>query len=87
MIPSIHQSPFLRAVYVAYVAMFFIYLAAPLAVVAVFAFNDSMFPSLPWNGFTLDWFFNTTEPRLGLFHETPIMKSIGVSLLVAFCLG
>lgn len=84
MIPSIHQNPFLRAVYVAYVAMFFIYLAAPLAVVALFAFNDSMFPSLPWNGFTLDWFFNTTEPRLGLFHETPIMKSIGVSLLVAF---
>lgn len=84
MIPSIHQNPFLRGVYVAYVVMFFIYLAAPLMVVAAFAFNDSLFPSLPWNGFTLDWFFNPTEPRLGLLHETPIIKSIGVSVLVAF---
>ncbi|PLX34715.1 MAG: ABC transporter permease [Hyphomicrobiales bacterium] len=84
MIPSIHQNPLLRGIYIAYVALFFIYLAAPLLVVAAFAFNDSLFPSLPWNGFTLDWFFNPTEPRLGLFHETPILKSIGISLLVAF---
>lgn len=83
MIPSIPQSRSLRYAYVAYVTVFFVYLAAPLAIAAAFAFNDSMFPSLPWNGFTLDWFFNDTEPRLGLFHEKRILESIWVSVLVA----
>ncbi|HFQ16116.1 MAG TPA: ABC transporter permease, partial [Rhodobacteraceae bacterium] len=41
MIPSIRQNPLLRGIYIAYVALFFIYLSAPLIVVAVFAFNDS----------------------------------------------
>lgn len=84
MIPSIRRNSFVKGVYAAYVILFFIYLGAPLVVVAVFAFNDSMFPSLPWNGFTWDWFFNPTEPRLGVFHERAIIKSIGVSVFVAF---
>ena len=67
MIPSIPQPKSFRVLYGAYIALFFVYLVLPLAVVAVFAFNDSMFPTLPWGGFTLDWFFNDTEPRLGLF--------------------
>ena len=84
MIPSIRRGPFLKGAYAAYVVSFFIYLAAPLVVVAVFAFNDSMFPSLPWNGFTWDWFVNPTEPRLGLFHDRTILSSIGTSVFVAF---
>ena len=59
--------------------MFFVYLILPLVVVAVFAFNDSMFPSLPWGGITFDWFFNGDEPRLGLFHDNRILRSIGVT--------
>jgi len=54
-------------------------------VVSAFAFNDSMFPSLPWNGFTLDWFLNETEPRKGLLFDTSILESIGVSIFVATC--
>ncbi len=84
MIPSIPQNPLLRNAYRLYVALFFIYLAAPLVVVSVFAFNDSLFPSPPWNGFTWDWFFNPTEPRLGLFHDDSLLDAIGVSLFVAF---
>ena len=52
-----------------YVAAFFLFLAAPLVAAGTFAFNDSLFPALPWQGFTLDWFFNDTEPKLGMFHD------------------
>lgn len=83
MIPSIPQPRALKLTYAAYVAIFFVYLAAPLIVVGTFAFNDSLFPSLPWNGFTLDWFFGDVPPRTGLFQDGPIIDSIGISLLVA----
>lgn len=83
MIPSIPQPKGFRAAYGAYVALFFVYLISPLVVVAVFAFNDSMFPSLPWGGFTLDWFFNETEPRLGLFHDGRLLDSIWTSFYIA----
>tara|TARA_R110001592_G_scaffold282284_2_gene549995 strand:- start:969 stop:1757 length:789 start_codon:yes stop_codon:yes gene_type:complete len=56
---------------------------APLIVVAVFAFNDSMFPSLPWHGFTWDWFISDVEPKLGLFNDHQLYKSIGTSFVVA----
>ena len=84
MIPSIRRPRPYRLAYGGYVALFYLFLAAPLAVVAVFAFNDSLFPSLPWNGFTLDWFLGEREPRLGLFHDRALLESIGVSTFVAF---
>ncbi len=84
MIPSIPQPRAFRVTYAVYVAVFFVYLMAPLAVVAAFAFNDSMFPSLPWNGFTVDWFLNDEEPRLGLFHDRALIESVGISAFVAF---
>ena len=53
------QSPrHLLWIYRAYVVIFFLYLVAPLIAAGAFAFNDSLFPSLPWQGFTLDWFFS-----------------------------
>jgi spermidine/putrescine transport system permease protein len=84
MLNSLPQSPLLRAAYVGYIALFLFYLAAPLVVVATFAFNNSLAPSLPWRGFTLDWFFGSTEPKLGLFFDRNIMRGIGNSLMVAF---
>lgn len=84
MIPSIPQAKSIRLAYGAYVAMFFVYLIAPLVVVGTFAFNDSLFPSLPWEGFTWDWFINDTEPRLGLFHDRSLLGGVGVSFFVAF---
>lgn len=84
MITGIKQSPFFTWSYRAYVILFFIYLALPLAVVCVFAFNDSQFPSLPWDGFTLKWFFGTESPSIGVFNERSIIRSIGTSALVAF---
>ncbi|MEH6834996.1 MULTISPECIES: ABC transporter permease [Falsihalocynthiibacter] len=87
MIPTIKQSPAFSITYGAYVALFFIYLSLPLVVVSVFAFNDSLFPSLPWKGFTLDWFFGTELPNRGVFYESSILTSIGTSAFVAVCVS
>ena len=83
MIPTIASSRFFRFSYVFYVTGFFIFLMAPLVVVAVFSFNDSMFPSLPWNGGTLDWYINETEPKLGIFHDEELLESIWTSVSIA----
>lgn len=82
MIPTIPQNPLIRIAYAAYVGLFFVYLALPLTVVAVFAFNDSQFPSLPWQGFTWNWFFGAERPMIGVFHERPILRAIGTSVFV-----
>ncbi|HET6222004.1 MAG TPA: ABC transporter permease [Dongiaceae bacterium] len=83
MLPSLPQSRLVRWAYRGYIGLFFLYLAGPLLVTAIFAFNDSLFPALPWKGFTLAWFFNDTEPKLGLFHDPNIIRGIGNSALVA----
>jgi len=44
-----------------YIAAFYIFLFAPLLVVAIFAFNASPFPSPPWKGFTLEWFIGSGD--------------------------
>ena len=87
MIPTIPRSRAMRLAYGAYVGLFFAYLALPLTIVAVFAFNDSQFPSLPWEGFTWDWFFGDARPKIGVFHERPILRAIGTSGFVALCVS
>ncbi len=87
MIPTIPSSRLIRIAYGAYVVLFFLYLALPLSVVALFAFNDSQFPSLPWQGFTWSWFFGDARPMIGVFHERPILRAIGTSGFVAVCVS
>lgn len=84
MITGIPQSGAFKWTYRAYVALFFVFLALPLITVCVFAFNDSVFPSLPWEGFTWAWFFGDEAPYIGVFHERPILRSIVTSGIVAF---
>ncbi|HMA16460.1 MAG: ABC transporter permease [Bacteroidota bacterium] len=69
--------------YQAYVLAFFVFLAAPLVAAAAFAFNDSLFPALPWQGFTLDWFFNDSEPKLGMFHDRRLLRGLYYSFVIA----
>ncbi len=83
MIPSIPQSRAFQKTYTVYVCLFFMFLLAPLVVVAVFSMNDSVFPSLPWEGFTLDWYFADNKERRGLFHDGAIQESIITSLMIA----
>jgi len=67
-----------------YVILYFTFLFAPLLVTCLLAFNDSQFPSLPWKGFTLEWFTANLPERVGIFHDQINMDSIWVSFRVAF---
>ena len=87
MIPTIPSRRAFDWAYRAYVVCFFIFLTIPLIVVALFAFNDSLFPALPWNGFTLDWFVGSEQPKVGLFHEGKILNSILISTIVALAVS
>ncbi|MCB2170338.1 MAG: ABC transporter permease [Deltaproteobacteria bacterium] len=70
--------------YKLYIGLYFAFLFAPLLVTCVLAFNDSQFPYLPWNGFTLEWFTADLPERVGLFHDRMNLESIWVSAQVAF---
>ena len=83
MIPSLPRPRWLRASTVFYASAFFAFLFLPLAVVAVFAFNDAPYPAPPWRGFTLDWFVGNASGRTGLFGDGPLLRSLWTSTLVA----
>jgi spermidine/putrescine transport system permease protein len=83
-IPTLPRPAWLRAATLLYVAAFLTFLFLPLAVVAVFAFNDAPYPAPPWHGFTLDWFLgNEAAGRVGLFHDEELLGSIWTSCVVA----
>ena len=83
MIPSLPRSSLARLATAGYVAAFFAFLFVPLAVVALFAFNDANYPAPPWRGFTLDWFLARGGARTGLLADAPLLKSLGTSVVVA----
>ena len=87
MIPSLPRPLWLRASTVVYGLAFFFFLFLPLAVVAVFAFNNAPYPAPPWNGFTLDWFIGSSEgaahTRRGLFADSAMLGSLWTSVVVA----
>jgi len=63
--------------------LYFVFLFAPLVVTMVLAFNNSMFPSLPWKGFTLDWFFGEGPGKIGIFYDKMNLRAITTSFKVA----
>ena len=84
MIPTLPRPAWLRAATAIYVAAFLVFLFLPLAIVAVFAFNNAPYPAPPWHGFTLDWFLgNPGAGRTGLFGDQELLGSIWTSCLVA----
>jgi len=56
-------------------ALVFVFLYAPIAVLIVFSFNSSKSRTV-WTGFTLDWYIK-------LFKDSTIMSSLYVTLLVS----
>ena len=84
MIRSLPQSKAYVLSFKLYVILYFTFLFAPLLVTCVLAFNDSQFPSLPWKGFTLEWFTANLPERVGIFHDKINLDSIWVSARVAF---
>ncbi len=86
MIPSLPRPAWLRAATALYIAGFLAFLFLPLAIVALFAFNDAPYPAPPWRGFTFDWFLgNPSLGRVGLFADHELLGSIGTSCIVAAC--
>jgi spermidine/putrescine transport system permease protein len=84
MIPSLPRPVWLRVSTAVYGLLFVFFLFLPLAVVAVFAFNDAPYPAPPWNGFTLDWFLGSAESaRRGLFADKAMLGSLWTSVVVA----
>jgi len=82
-IPSLPRPLWARLGTWGYAGLFFFLLFLPLAVVAVFAFNNAPYPAPPWKGFTLDWFWSSTPQRVGLFGDRPLLGSIWTSTKVA----
>jgi spermidine/putrescine transport system permease protein len=68
-----------------FIILYFIVLFTPLIVVSILAFNNSMFTSLPWRGFTLDWFLGKGPEKIGLIHDTRNLNGIFSSFKVALC--
>ncbi|MGI9536610.1 MAG: ABC transporter permease, partial [Desulfocapsaceae bacterium] len=69
MIRTLPQSRSYSIGFKIYILLFFFFLFAPLLITCVLAFNDSLFPALPWKGFSLDWFFSDGPERVGIFHD------------------
>jgi len=85
MIRTLPSSKTYKTSFSIFVVLYFIFLFAPLLITCILAFNDSMFPSLPWKGFTLDWFTGSGEGgKIGIFNDKINLRSIGVSFRVAF---
>jgi spermidine/putrescine transport system permease protein len=83
-IRTLPRPRWLRAATALYLAAFLVFLFLPLAVVAVFAFNDAPYPAPPWHGFTLDWFTgNEARERVGLFGDSELLAAIWTSFRVA----
>ncbi len=87
MIQSLPNSPLYKYGFRVYVTLFFIFLLIPLIAVSVLAFNDTTAITLPWKGFTLDWFFSDNSERLGLFADEDLLNSIWISLQTAFMMA
>ncbi len=84
MIRSLPQSKRYSFGFKLYITLFYIFLFAPLLVTCILAFNNSNFPSLPWKGFSLDWFFANNADRVGIFNDSNNLTSIWVSGQTAF---
>lgn len=84
MIRTLPQSRSYSIGFKIYLLLFFFFLFAPLLITCILAFNDSLFPALPWKGFSLDWFFSDGPERVGIFHDQINLTSIWVSFKTAF---
>ncbi|ACS81356.1 ABC transporter permease [Maridesulfovibrio salexigens] len=84
MIRSLPRSKAYNWSFNCFIILYFVFLFAPLVVTCVLAFNNSDFPSLPWKGFTLDWFLSSGPERIGLFHDDQNLRSILTSFQTAF---
>lgn len=65
-----------RLLLVAYTGLVFAFIFAPIVSTIVFSFNADRFPSLPWGGFSLQWYE-------AIFADATIQRGLVNSLVVA----
>ena len=65
-----------RLLLVVYTALVFAFIFAPIVSTIVFSFNSDRFPSLPWGGFSLQWYE-------AIFADETIQRGLMNSLIVA----
>ncbi len=87
MIRSLPRSRAYDRSFTLFMVLYFLFLFAPLLVTCVLAFNNSDFPSLPWHGFTLDWFFSEGPKRVGIFADGENLRAIRTSFQTAVCVS
>jgi spermidine/putrescine transport system permease protein len=63
-----------------YVGLAFAFVFAPIITLVIFAFNENRFPSLPWTGFSLEWFRTILSDSAVL---AAARRSVIVALVVA----
>jgi len=83
MIRTLPNSKSYLSGYRLFTLFYFIFLFAPLVVTMILAFNNSMFPSLPWKGLTFDWFFGKGPEKIGIFYDKMNLRAIATSFKVA----
>jgi len=83
MIRTLPNKKIYKIGYNTFIILYFTLLFTPLLVISILAFNDTMFPSLPWAGFTLDWFFGKGPEKIGIFNDARNLRGIFVSFKVA----
>ena len=86
MIRSLPNSKLYTYTFNAFIVLYFLFLFAPLLITCILAFNNSMIPTLPWKGFTLDWFFGTGK-KTGFFHDPLNLRAFGVSFRLAIAVS
>jgi ABC-type spermidine/putrescine transport system permease subunit II len=64
----------------AYVALGFVFVYIPIVSLVVFSFADDRYPSLPWPGFTLDWYTNMSD-------DPEIYPALKNSVVIALIVG
>ncbi|GAB7081595.1 ABC transporter permease [Megalodesulfovibrio paquesii] len=84
MIRTLPSSRGYRWGYSTFIGLYFFFLFAPLCVTCVLAFNNSDFPSLPWGGFSWDWFVANGPGRVGIFHDSQNLRALWTSFHTAF---
>ena len=87
MIRTLPNSKAYSAGYKLFIIIFFVFLFSPLVITMILAFNNSMYPSLPWKGFTLDWFFGKGPDKIGIFHDNINLRGIVTSFKTAIAVS
>lgn len=71
-----YGSPWPRRVLLIYMIILLAFMFLPILAMIIFSFNDSAIPSLPWGGFTFDWYGE-------FLHDPDLIQGLKNSLMVA----